>query len=95
MRKRVGITSTRTVSKKEGSLIVVIPPEVAKILEVKEGDKICYIFDRKSGDVLIVKAEKALKKFERFLTNLGLDWNEASIEFPLSEDLSKDILEKE
>ncbi len=92
MEKKVGITASRKVSKKEGSLIVAIPPEIARILGVKEGDRICYIFDREKGNVLIVKAEKALEKLERFLTDLGLEWSDASIEFSVPEELAEDIL---
>ncbi len=90
--RRAGITATRKISKKEGSLIVAIPPEIAKILGVKEGDRICYIFDRESRMVLMVKAEEALERFEKFLSGLGLSWRDTSIEFSVPEEIAKKML---
>ncbi len=53
------ITLKRALAKIGGSLRVTVPPEIAELLQVKEGDQV--EFDMKDNEVIIRKAKTTKK----------------------------------
>jgi len=61
---------TRKAFMRGPSLAVVIPSEVAKSLEIRNGDDVAFLLDKEMGMALIVKAELGEVLFPRIKASL-------------------------
>lgn len=84
------INSTRT-----GSFKVVVPRKVLEFLGVGEGGEIYYIIDNKNKKVYIIKnGGNIISEMEKIKEELKVEAKDISLEFAVSEELSKKILKK-
>lgn len=71
----------REVSKKGGSLSITIPAEVAKMLDLRPGDNIVFLYDRYQKRIIIDKAKQT------FTTPGGFS-------FSISKELAKKLIKE-
>ena len=86
--KDLRIIGSRSVSKRGGSLQVTIPEVVAQFLELKKGDRIVFIIDKKRNCVIIGKpdAETMRVTFSSF--------GEGQLEFKVPKELAEKLLKE-
>jgi bifunctional DNA-binding transcriptional regulator/antitoxin component of YhaV-PrlF toxin-antitoxin module len=75
------VVGTRSVSTKGGSLQITIPSEVAKLMDLKVGEPVLILYNRKTQQIII-------SKIERVETPSGLS-------FSISKELAKKLLKEE
>jgi len=80
------IIGYRSIVKRGGSFQVILPQEVAKKLELEEGDIVAFVYDANADQILLAKPVKS--------TLIGIGKEPTSLPFSVSSELAKKLLKE-